>query len=149
MSLFKSQQEKNASIIVLLDSNILLNAIKEHWHINSMIETKIFQQYKIFVPQLITNELKTLQIKLTVKRGALNLANTSFNSISDRDYLNEEVYSKPVDDQLLQLAITLEKSDYRVVIMTQDRKLKEKIIDHNLPVILVSYGKAKLIQPSK
>ena len=131
-------------IIILLDTNILINAIKENWHIHSLIENQIYQYHKIVVPNLIVKELKKLKIKKTVKNGALRLVNDIFELLDDTKFLSERIYELPVDDQLLQLAIELNVSN-KVVIMTQDNKFKEKILDKGLNVLIVSYGTSKLI----
>ena len=131
-------------IIILLDTNILINAIKENWHIHSLIENQIYQYHKIIVPNLIVKELKKLKIKKTVKNGALRLVNDIFELLDDTKFLSERIYELPVDDQLLQLAIELNMNN-KVVIMTQDNKFKEKILDKGLNVLIVSYGTSKLI----
>lgn len=135
----------NKQLIILLDTNILLNTIRENWHLNSLIESQLLELYKIVVPNLIVNELKNVKEKVTVKNGAVRLAEHISEIIDESKFLNERDYNKKIDDQLLLLAIRL-SAENKVIIMTQDIKFKNKIIGKGIPVLLVSYGKAKLLK---
>lgn len=99
--------------------------------------------YKLIVPQFILDELKQVKEKKTIKNGALRFAEKLTQILDDSYYLKPEDYNKPIDDLLLFLAQQIPCKKY---IMTQDIKLKDKIVQAGIPVIFISYGKAKILR---
>jgi rRNA-processing protein FCF1 len=122
----------------------LLNVIKHNWHLESLLESITTESYKLVVPRFILTELHTVKEKLTIKNGAKRFVEEQTELLDDTEYLKEMDYKKPVDDRLIALAQQIACKKY---IMTQDRRLIEKILQKDISVILVSYGRAKLFRP--
>lgn len=102
------------------------------------------EQYKFVVPKFILEELKNVKEKRNIKNGAIRFAEELTELLDDTEFLHEKDYNQPVDDLLLALALAV---PYKRYIMTQDMALKDKILQTGLSVILVTYGKAKLLRP--
>ncbi len=96
------------------------------------------------VPYFIKDELQHVKEKLTVKNGANRFIEEKTEIIDDSEYLAPEDYKVPVDDRLVRLALKLPGKAY---IMTQDMRLKDKILQAGISVIFITYGKAKLLRP--
>ena len=89
-------------------------------------------------------EINEITTKKNIKNGALRFIDEKTEIINDSDYLSIEDYKIPVDDQLLRLALKIPCKAY---IMTQDMRLKDKILQAGISVIFITYGKAKLLRP--
>lgn len=129
---------------VFLDTNILINVIKEKWHLESLMHGITTETYKFVVPKFILEELKHVKEKRTIKNGAVRFAEELTELLDDEEFLQPEDYEQPIDDLLLTLALMVPFKKY---IMTQDLALKDKILQAGLSVILITYGKAKLLRP--
>ena len=135
--------ENDNRTCIFLDTNVLLNNIKDQWHIESMNQKVTTEFYKLIVPKFIIEELKQVQEKRTIKNGALRFAEELTQIVDDSQYLQPEDYNKPIDDLLLHFVQQLPCKKY---IMTQDMGLKNKIVLAGIPVIFISYGKAKILR---
>ena len=129
---------------IFLDTNILLNLIKENWYLESFIQQTTTESYKFVVPRFILEELKGVKEKKTIINGAIRFVEEKTEVLEDMTYLSSSDYDKPIDDLLVLLALTIPCKKY---IMTQDMKLKDKILQTGLSVLFISYGKAKMLRP--
>ena len=118
--------------------------MKENWFLESFIQQTTTEPYKFVVPIFIVNELNQVKEKKTIKNGALRFIEEKTQLIDDTEYLSAQDYKIPVDDRLLRLAMKIPGKAY---IMTQDMKLKDKILKAGISVIFITYGKAKLLRP--
>lgn len=128
---------------IFLDTNILLNLIKENWYLESFIQQTTTEPYKFVVPKFILEELKGVKEKRTVKNGAIHFVEEKTELLEDSKYLTESDYNKPIDDLLLLVAQKIPGKKY---IMTQDMRLKDKILQRGIAVIFISYGKARILR---
>lgn len=90
--------------------------------------------------------MKQVKEKLTIKNGALRFIEEKTELLNDTEYLAEGDYKVPIDDQLVRLALKVPGKPY---IMTQDMRLKDKILQAGISVIFITYGKAKLLRPEQ
>ena len=104
------------------------------------------EAYKFVVPNFIIEELKIVKEKRTIKNGALRFAEELTEIFDDTLYLQPSEYPKHIDDRLIALVLAVPFKKY---VMTQDMALKEKFLQAGLSVILVTYGKAKLLRPEQ
>ena len=96
-------------------------------------------------PKFYSQRIEPSKGKKNIKNGALRFIDEKTEIINDSDYLSIEDYKIPVDDQLLRLALKIPCKAY---IMTQDMRLKDKILQAGVSVIFVTYGKAILLRPN-
>ena len=136
------QNDSKASIF--LDTNILLNLIKENWFLESFIQQTTTEPYKFVVPKFILEELKGVKEKKTVKNGAVRFIEEKTFLLNDSEFLTESDYNQPIDDLLLLIAKKVPGKKY---IMTHDMRLKDKILSGGISLIFNSYGKATILRP--
>ena len=129
---------------IFLDTNVLLNLIKENWYLESLIQQTTTESYKFVVPKFILEELRGVKEKKTIKNGAIRFVEEKTEILDDSAYLSSSDYNRPIDDLLILLALTIPCKKY---IMTQDMKLKDNILQAGLSVLFITYGKAKILRP--
>lgn len=131
-------------LTLLLDANVFLTVLAKGWHLHQIIESVVTESYRLVCPKVVREELERLVGQERHAGNAVRLAQALAEELDEGLYLTPEERRRPVDDQLLALAQALAP---RVVVVTQDRGLRQKLRWANIPVLLMGPGQGRLLGP--
>ena len=131
-------------LLLILDTNVFLTVLEKNWHIHRLIESIISEKYHLICLNNVRQELIRLQASNKRAKNALRLAEKITKVLDESLFLSASELIIPVDDQLIILAKALPA---RVIVLTQDMALKNKLIQKKVSVIQLGSKKDKLHIP--
>jgi len=112
---------------IILDTNILIYAIKQKIDLVSQIKGRHGQSAEIIVPNLVKEELENL--KTSAKKGADKRAANLALQIIEFSNLKEIELCGNTDNEIVKWA-----KQNKAVVATSDRELKQKLKRKGIPV---------------
>ncbi|AEF95619.1 PIN domain-containing protein [Methanotorris igneus] len=116
--------------LVVPDTNFLIYAFKHKINFDYELERALNAKYRVVILKCIYDELQKLQRELKGKEKlSVSLALKMIEKYGIIDY-NKGTYT----DEII---INFAKENKNVIVCTNDKELKNKLIDLNIPIIFV------------
>jgi len=120
-------------IIIIPDTNFLIYSVKHGINIDYELD-RILNNYEIVILNCIVEELEKLKTKLKGKeKFSINLLLSLIKKYKKEDYN----IGKYADEIITNYAKSQKNKGNRVVVCTNDKDLKRKLIEIGIPVIIV------------
>lgn len=121
-------------ILVVPDTNFLIYAIKHNINIDYELD-RTLNSYRVVILDCVKNELEKLKNRLKGKeKYSINLILSLI-----KKYKLEKEYNigKYADEIILNYVEYHKKNNNKVVVCTNDKELKNKLIERGIPVLVV------------
>ena len=120
-------------IIVIPDTNFLIYAIKHNINIDYELD-RILNNYEIVILNCVMEELEKLKTQLKGKeKFSINLLLSLIKRYKTEDYN----IGKYADEIIINYAKYQKDKGNKIVVCTNDKDLKRRLIDMGIPIIVV------------
>jgi len=125
-------------ILVVPDTNFLIYSIKHGINIDYELD-RLFNRYKIVILKCVREELEKLRERLRGKeRYSVSLLLSLIRRYEEE---NENVPGRYTDEIILNYALKCMEEGKKVVVCTNDKELKGKLLEMGIPVVIVKQKK--------
>ncbi|AXI24750.1 ribonuclease VapC [Methanofervidicoccus sp. A16] len=125
-------------ILVVPDTNFLIYSAKHGINIDYELE-RLFNIYKVVILRCVREELEKLRDRLRGKeRYSVSLL---LSLIRRYDEENEDIPGRYTDEIIVNYALRCRDEGKKVVVCTNDKELKGKLLDIGIPVVVVKQKK--------
>ncbi|WP_292460877.1 PIN domain-containing protein [Methanothermococcus sp.] len=119
--------------ITIPDTNFLIYAIKHNINIDYEF-SRILNNYEVVILNCIKEELEKLKTQLKGKeKFSINILLSLIKKYKTEDYNN----GKYADEIILNYAKYQKNNNNKIVVCTNDKDLKRKLVDMGIPIIVV------------
>jgi len=125
-------------ILVVPDTNFLIYSIKHGINIDYELD-RLFNRYKVVILRCVREELEKLRERLRGKERSSVLLLLSL--IRRYEEENEDVPGRYTDEIILNYALKCREEGKKVVVCTNDKELKGKLLEMGIPVVIVKQKK--------
>ena len=123
--------------MVVPDTNFLIYSVKHGINIDYELE-RLFNIYKVVILRCVREELEKLRDRL---RGKERYSVLLLLSLIRRYEEDEDAPGRYTDEIILNYALRCREEGKKVVVCTNDKELKEKLLDIGIPVVVVKQKK--------
>ncbi len=120
-------------MIVIPDTNFLIYAIKHKINIDYELD-RILTNYEVVILNCIKEELETLKAQL---KGREKFSINLILSLIERYKSENYNIGKYADEIIINYAKCKKDNGHKIIVCTNDKDLKKRLIDMDIPVIFV------------
>ena len=125
-------------ILVVPDTNFLIYGVKHGINIDYELD-RLFNCYKVVILRCVREELEKLRSRLKGKeRYSVSLLLSLIRRYEEED---EDVPGKYTDEIIVNYALKCRERGKKVVVCTNDKELKERLLEMGIPVVVVKQKK--------
>ena len=125
-------------ILVIPDTNFLIYGVKHGINIDYELD-RLFNCYKVVILRCVREELEKLRGRLKGKeRYSVSLLLSLIRRYEEED---EDVPGKYADEIIVNYALKCRERGKKVVVCTNDKELKERLLEMGIPVVVVKQKK--------
>ena len=125
-------------ILVVPDTNFLIYGVKHGINIDYELD-RLFNCYKVVILRCVREELEKLRSRLKGKeRYSVSLLLSLIRRYEEED---EDVPGKYADEIIVNYALKCRERGKKVVVCTNDKELKERLLEMGIPVVVVKQKK--------
>ena len=125
-------------ILVVPDTNFLIYSAKHGINIDYELE-RLFNIYKVVILRCVREELEKLRGRLKGKeRYSVSLLLSLIRRYEEED---EDVPGKYADEIIVNYALKCRERGKKVVVCTNDKELKGRLLEMGIPVVVVKQKK--------
>jgi len=125
-------------ILVVPDTNFLIYSVKHGINIDYELD-RLFNIYKVIILKCVREELEKLRERLKGKDRYSVLLLLSLIRTYEEE--RENIPGKYTDEIILNYALKCREEEKKVVVCTNDKELKGKLLDIGIPVVVVKQKK--------
>jgi len=121
-------------ILVVPDTNFLVYGVKHGINIDYQLD-RLFNCYKVVILKCVREELEKLKKRLKGKeKYAVSLL---LSLIQKYEEEGEDIPGRYTDEIIVNYALKCKERGKKVVVCTNDKALKEKLLEIGIPVVVV------------
>lgn len=125
-------------ILVIPDTNFLIYGVKHGINIDYELD-RLFNCYKVVILRCVREELEKLRGRLKGKeRYSVSLLLSLIRRYEEE---GEDVPGKYADEIIVNYALKCRERGKKVVVCTNDKELKERLLEMGIPVVVVKQKK--------
>jgi len=125
-------------ILVVPDTNFLIYGVKHGINIDYELD-RLFNCYKVVILRCVREELEKLRSRLKGKeRYSVSLLLSLIRRYEEED---EDVPGKYTDEIIVNYALKCRERGKKVVVCTNDKELKGRLLEMGIPVVVVKQKK--------
>ncbi|MBW9223981.1 ribonuclease VapC [Methanothermococcus sp. SCGC AD-155-E23] len=125
-------------ILVVPDTNFLIYGVKHSINIDYELD-RLFNCYKVVILRCVREELEKLRSRLKGKeRYSVSLLLSLIRRYEEED---EDVPGKYTDEIIVNYALKCRERGKKVVVCTNDKELKGRLLEMGIPVVVVKQKK--------
>jgi len=125
-------------ILVVPDTNFLIYGVKHGINIDYELD-RLFNCYKVVILRCVREELEKLRSRLKGKeRYSVSLLLSLIRRYEEED---EDVPGKYADEIIVNYALKCRERGKKVVVCTNDKELKGRLLEMGIPVVVVKQKK--------